>query len=271
MIEPRCPECLSPEIEPDPKSTTMRWRCGNCGERFDFETAFVQLREAEDFRSEMEPEPLFHLHRNLALIELRACDGALRALNPYSDAEELHRILDAALARRVIEARRPGAALHAYLLPGAEPHPVLGVDAGVGAELLGPRLALEQEKGEDPISYTVRWLERIVEAANDLLAGRLHRSSAGSRAADPGTVGPRSHRPTPGASPQRRYTAAGCWLRPDATMVPKVEADGFSIAAALAEFGERIEAGDRDPEAVALEVTVSWRDEASDDGQGAAR
>jgi hypothetical protein len=259
MIEPRCPGCISPEIEPDPESTSGRWRCGNCGERFDFESAFIQLREAEDFRSEMEPDPLFRFHRNLAQIELRACDGALRTLNPYSDVEELHRSLDAAAARRVIEARRPGAALHAYLSPGAEPHPVLGVDPGVGAELVGPELALRQEEGEDPISYTVRRLEEIVASANRLLADRSHGGSGGPPAAGPRTIGPRSHRPLSRRSPRRRYTAAARRLGPDAPMGEKVGAEGLSIAVVLAEVGERIEAGGLDAEAMALEVTVSWQ------------
>ena len=46
--------------------------------------------------------------------ELHAPDGAIRSLSPYSDTGELNGILDAATAWRVIEARRPGAALHAY-------------------------------------------------------------------------------------------------------------------------------------------------------------
>jgi hypothetical protein len=258
MIEPRCPDCISPEIEPDPASTTGRWRCGNCGERFDFEDTFIKLAEAEDFRSEMEPDPMFHLHRNRAQIELRACDGALRALNPYSDAEELHRILDAAAARRVIEARRPGAALHAYLFPGAEPHPVLGVDPGVGAELVGPELALSQEEGEDPISYTVRWLGHMVDGANGLLAGRLHGASGSLPEADPRTVGPRWHRPASRLRADRRYTATARWTHRDAATGATVDAEGLSIASVLSDVAERIEARDPDPEAVGLDVIVSW-------------
>jgi hypothetical protein len=265
-MEPRCLDCLCPDIEPDPESTTGRWRCGNCGERFDFENAFISLGEAEDFRSEMEPEPLFHFRRNLAEIELRACDGTLRALNPYSDVEELHRFLDAAAARRVVEPRRAGAALHAYLSPGANPHPVLGVDAGIGAELIGPELALQPEKGEDPISYTVRWLEQIVGSANDLLAGRLHGGAGRPSTADLGTDGPQSHRPASGARPRRRYTAAAYWLHPDATTAGKLDAEGLSIAVVLAALGERIEASEFDPEAHTLAVTLTWsEDRAAED------
>jgi len=268
MIEPRCPDCISPEIEPDPDSTSGRWRCANCGECFDFEDAFVKLREAEDFRSEMEPDLLFHLHRNRAQIELRACDGALRALNPYSDVEELHRILDVAVARRVIEARRPGAALHAYLFPGAEPHPVLGVDPGVGADLVGPELALRPEEGEDPISYTVRRLRQMVDSANDLLTGRLHGAGASPAAPDPRAVGPRSHRPGSGRSPKRHYIGDARCHWSDGTMPERLEAEGVTILGVLTELGERIEAGHLDPEADTLvEVSVTWD---GGDGVGSA-
>jgi hypothetical protein len=260
MIVPRCPDCLSPAIEPDPHSDTGRWRCDNCGERFDLETAFIQLREAEDFRSEMESEPMFHLHRDLAEMELRVPDGALRALNPYSDVEELHRVLDAATASGAIEPRRAGAALHAYLHPGAQQHPVLGVDPGLGAELIGPELALRPAPGEDPISYTLRWLAQIVGAANNLLAAHLHGASGSRPDGCPRDEGPRSHRPASGRSPHRRYTAAAYWLHPDAPMSEKISAEGLSIAGVLAEVGERTEAGGLDAKASALGVSVFWED-----------
>lgn len=193
------------------------------------------------------------------------------ARSAYGDVEEFHRILDAVAARRVIEARRPRAALHAYLLPGAEPHPVLGVDSGVGAELIGPELALPPEEGEDPISYTVRWLGQMVDSANDLLTGRLHGAAGRAPATDLRTVGPRSHRPASGRSPRRRYTAAAYWLHTDAPMAEKVDAEDLSIAFVLAGVGERIEAGDLDPGAVALEVTVSWEDDPTTGGREVAR
>jgi hypothetical protein len=268
MIEPRCPQCISPEIEPDPESTTGRWRCGNCGQRFDFEHALIRLGEAEDFRSEMEPDPMFHLHRNRAQIELRACDGSLRVLGPFSDAEELNQILEVAASLRVIEVRRRGAALHAYLFPGDEPHPVLGIDPGVGPELVGPELALAPEDGEDPISYTVRWLGRMVDTANDLLTGGLH-GAAGARAvlrhrAD----GPRSHRPT-APLPQPGFVGDARLHRPDGTIADQVEAEGATISEVLAALGDRIEAGDIDPAADVLVEAAVTRPDGDDDGESA--
>jgi hypothetical protein len=246
MIEPRCPRCISPEIAPDPQSTMGRWRCEDCGERFDFEHALVSLGEAEDFRSQMEPDPMFHLRRNRAQIELRACDGVLRALSPYSDLEELHRILDAAADRRVIEARHPGAALRAYLSPSPAPHAVLGVDPGVGAVLVGPALELTQEEDEDPISYTVRRLGHMVDAANELLSGRLHGVSAPRQTDRPRPEGPRGHRP--GAEPRRRFVGDARRHLPDGTIAERVEAEGPTISAVLADLGTQIETGDMDPE-----------------------
>lgn len=265
MIEPRCPECISPEIEPDAESATGRWRCRDCGARLDLEAAFVRLGEADDFRSAMESEPMFRLHRDQAEAEIRALDGAIGVLSPYSDVEELHHALGAATARGVIETRRDGAALHAYLYPGFPPHPVLGVDPGLGAVLVGPELALPQEEGEDPVSYTVRRLGHMVDGANDLLAGRLH-GGGGPSADDPRAVGPRSHRPASRQGRRHRYTASVLWLSPDLTKTYEAEADGLSIPTALVALGERIEASDFDPEIdiPAINLTLSWKVEGGD-------
>jgi len=188
MLVPKCPECLSPDIDPDANSTCGWWRCANCGALFDYESALIELREAVDFRSAIETEPLFHLNSRLATIELRVAGGPLQPVSPYSDPGEMHRALDAALARGVIESRRDGAALHAYAIPGADFHTVLGVDPGVGAELIGPRLVMKQEPGEDPISYTVRWLDWIVESANALVGGQLQAAKGRRPEIDLGTA-----------------------------------------------------------------------------------
>jgi hypothetical protein len=269
MIEPRCPECTSPEIEPDPQSTSGRWRCGNCGERFDYEAAFIQLREAVDFLSAIEPERLFDFQRDLAEAELRAGDGALRVLDPHSDAQELHRALDAAIARRVIRPPRQGAALHAYLPADARAHPVLGVDRGAGPELIGPSLGLRRRRSEDPISYTVRWLGQIVDDANDLLlAAQLHGASGRVAVVDAGSDGPQSHRPPPARGPQRHFVAVAYWIRPDATMGETFLAEGRSILSALVGAAERIELADFHPKH-ALRFAVMWKDEADVGGEEA--
>jgi hypothetical protein len=258
MIEPRCPGCISPEIEPDPQSTIGRWRCEHCGRRFQLEHAFVRLGEAEDFRSAMGPERTFRLRPDRARIEMRACDGALRTISPFSDVEEMHQILDAAAARRVIEARRPGAALRAYLSVGAPPHPVLGVDPGVGAELIGPSLALVQGEGEDPIAYTLRWLGYVVDAANGLLIGRLRAGSGSGPAERLRPEGPRSHRPAAEPRPQRRFVGDALVHRPDGTLSGRVDAEGPTISAVLATLGTRIETSDIDPDAdILVEAAVT--------------
>lgn len=259
MIEPRCPECLSPEIEPDRASDVGRWHCRNCGGRFDLEFAFVRLREAVDFRSALESEPAFHLHVALAERELRALDGTIRALSPYSDAGELHRVLDAAVATGVIEPLRVGATLRAYLFPGPEPHPVLGVALGVGAELVGPEPALRQEEGEDPVAYTLRRLAQIVGVANDLLAGHPFGEVTSPQVDRTGRDGPRSHHPAPGSEADARYVGDAIRHGMDGRMGQRIEVRGATIVGVLSELGRRIEADAHDPDADTLVVASVTR------------
>lgn len=251
MLEPRCPACVSPEINPDRESTDGQWRCENCGERFDYEAAFIQLGEAEDFRSAMETKPLFYFDRDRAEAEVRDADSSLRALNPFADAGELHCALDAATECGVIGARRANAALHAYEIPAPYTDPVLGVDPGTGAELVGPALAPPFAEEEEPVSFTVRWLEQIVASANDLLAGQLHAASGRPAEADLDADGLQSH---------RRYVAVAYWLRADSSMGESFRAGGTSIPRALGAVGRQIEAGDFDPQH-SLHLAVFWADQ----------
>ncbi len=50
-MEPRCPECCSPEVAPDPQGSAEARRCGNCGARFSRGAAFVTVAEAEALSS----------------------------------------------------------------------------------------------------------------------------------------------------------------------------------------------------------------------------
>jgi len=50
-MELRCPECCSPEVDPDPRGAADARRCGNCGARFSREAAFVTVAEAEALSS----------------------------------------------------------------------------------------------------------------------------------------------------------------------------------------------------------------------------
>jgi len=112
-MELRCPECASPEVEPDPQEGDEARRCANCGARFPRDSAFVSVLEAEAYRGDVTPPQLFAFNPTLAEMELRKGDGAITTINPYSDADELHRLLDGAQAARIIESVRHGLRLPA--------------------------------------------------------------------------------------------------------------------------------------------------------------
>lgn len=171
-MELRCPECASPEIEPDPQGGDEARRCANCGARFPRDSAFVTVLEAEAYRGEVTPPQLFAFNPTLAEIELRKGDGAITAINPYSDADELHRLLDGAQAVEVVESARVRATIYVYPLSISEPDPLLAVETGAGPTLLGFELKLRQHEDEDPIAFTIRFLEEAVAEANGLAAGR---------------------------------------------------------------------------------------------------
>lgn len=263
MVEPKCPGCNSPEINPDPQGADGEWHCGNCERRFDYEDAFIHLREAVDFLTQMETEPMFPVRPRTRDARAEPCRRPALCSQPLQrsgGAARRARSSDGQWGHRVPP---QGAALRAYLFPGASPHPVLGVDPGVSAVVIGPRLALSQDPGEDPIAYTVRWLERAVGAANDLLAGRLHAALPGRPEVASAPDGPRSHRQAPGPAPRRRFVAVAYWLL-DSTLGETFEAEGTSISGVLADVSEQIEAHDFHPDHF-LGVGVMWKDNVSAD------
>lgn len=172
-MELRCPKCCSPEAMSDPQFGEEARRCANCGEGFPRESALVTVLEAEAHRSEATPRPLFTFDPKLAETELRRLVGAISVANPYSDADELHQLLDGAQVVGIVSASRARAKIYVYPLSISEPDPILAVDPGIGPTLLGSELKLRQEKGEDPIAFTVRFLEETVEEANGLAAERF--------------------------------------------------------------------------------------------------
>ncbi|MBS1895602.1 MAG: hypothetical protein JST59_30245 [Actinobacteria bacterium] len=247
-MEPRCPECQSPDIDP-PTGGRPEWRCRACGAFFPLEDTLVSFAEAEAFGRPSQDEPAFTLDREAAERELRDPDGVIGALSPYADPEELRGTLLAAVEGGIIEVGRPGAGLRVHVSTGAEPHPVLVVDPGAGVELAGPELALRPEPGEDPVAYTLRWLGRIVADARAAVAGR--------RVPLPGGVSADERSGLPG----RRYQAICSALFADGTVgATLAEADALSLTGVLAEIGERLEAAGLGPQVDALDLTVSWQE-----------
>ncbi len=176
-MELRCPECCSPEVIADPPRSAEALRCANCGARFQPDAALVNVLEAKALAREAAPEPLFTFQPKLAASELRRRDGAIWPITPYSDPDELHRLIEGAQAKQLVGSGRPRAAIYVYPLSVGEPDPLLAVDPGIGPTLLGFDLKLRQGEDEDPISFTVRFLEEAVEEANGL-AARLGADSA---------------------------------------------------------------------------------------------
>lgn len=172
-MELRCPECVSPEVErTDLGQIADERRCGNCGARFPRRRALVTVLDAETLRLDTSPSASFALNLRLAEFNLRNEDGQMATINPYSDADELNALLDGAQGSDVVAVQGENAALFVYPLSLSEPDPILAVDPGVGPTLLGHSLKLRQREGEDPISFTVRFLSEAVEEANALAAGR---------------------------------------------------------------------------------------------------
>jgi hypothetical protein len=171
-MELRCPQCCSPEVEPDPQGSDEYRRCGNCGERFPRDAALVTVLDAEAHQPDAGLQQLFTFNPTLAAVELRRLGGAIATASPHSDADELNALLDGARAAAIISAERERTRLYVYPLSVGEPEPLLAVDPGAGPTLLGYSVKLPQHEGEDPISFTVRVLEELTEEANGLAAGR---------------------------------------------------------------------------------------------------
>lgn len=172
-MELRCPECVSPEVEPtELDQIADQHDCRNCGARFPRRQALVTVLDAETPRVDTSPPALFSFDPRRAEFMLRHKSGPLATINPHSDADELNGLLDGAQGIDIILAERERAVLYVYPLSLREPDPILAVDPGVGPTLLGHALKLRQGEEEDPISFTVRFLSEAVEEANALAAGR---------------------------------------------------------------------------------------------------
>jgi hypothetical protein len=171
-MELRCPDCLSPEVGPRVDDGPDDLRCDNCGERFERDEAFMTVRDAESRVPAPVPAELFVLDLALARAELEDPDGAVQVADPHSDADELDRLLDGAQDREIIRSRRAPAMMHIYPLSVSHADPLLAVAPGTGPTLLGSEQRLRRRDGEDPIGFTLRVLEEMVEEANSLAAGR---------------------------------------------------------------------------------------------------
>ena len=173
----RCPECSSAEADSltEPGS---RIECDNCGAEFAREGALITVAEGErDLRRAGPPQELFTLDRRRAAFDLRNLEGAVSPVSPHSDADGLNALVDDALFARVIRRARPDVCLAIYPLSLSDPEPILAVNPSSGPTLLGWSLKLQQHNGENPVDFTVRVLDQIVEQAN-ALAGSYQADSA---------------------------------------------------------------------------------------------
>ena len=120
---------------------------------------------------------MFDLDHRRAAFDLANPDGAISPVSPHSDPDELNTLVDDALFARVIRRARPDVCLAIYPLSLSDPEPILAVNPSSGPTLLGWSLKLQQHDGENPVDFTVRVLDQIVEQAN-ALAGSYQADSA---------------------------------------------------------------------------------------------
>ncbi len=106
-------------------------------------------------------------------MELIDPDGGLWPINPYSDADELNLLAEAAQATGVLAAECPRARLYVYPMSLAEPEPILAVNLGCGPTLLGHAVQLYLAEPAGPVEYTLGFLTDLCAGAN-LLAASYH-------------------------------------------------------------------------------------------------
>jgi len=112
---------------------------------------------------------LFTFDRDRAARSIVDPDGALWPVNAYADADELHALLEAALACRALAPRQPGAHLYVYPMSLAEPEPLLALQPADGSPtLLGHSLKLTEREGENPVDFTLRLLDEVAAEASRL-------------------------------------------------------------------------------------------------------
>lgn len=112
---------------------------------------------------------LFRFDSDKARAAIYDPDGAIWPVNSFSDADELNRLMEAAVDARVIAPGEVGAYIHIYPLSICEPDPVLAVSRVRGPSLLGHSLKLRDWDGETPLEFTLRLLKEIAGAANALI------------------------------------------------------------------------------------------------------
>jgi hypothetical protein len=171
-MELRCPDCASPEVALIDRGT--RLECGNCGAEFTREQSFVTVADAEAYAAargcpDRSSAELFRFDLAKARTAIADPDGAIWPVNSFSDADELHSLLQAASECDVITCAERRAALYVYPLALTDPAPILAVDPGSGPTLVGHELAMRERDGEDPLEFTLRLLEETTEEANGLL------------------------------------------------------------------------------------------------------
>ena len=84
------------------------------------------------------------------------------------DADELHRLIDDALDKGIIERKERAARIAIYPLSISEPEPQVSVYSGDGPTLLGSGVAFAHKEGIDEIEASVEALQTLVDDANDL-------------------------------------------------------------------------------------------------------
>jgi hypothetical protein len=169
---PRCPQCLSEEVQLDPQDPADVRRCGNCSARFGREEALVSVGEAEALSVRVDVPPVFGFDRARALASIEDPDKELWPVNAFSDIDELEGLLRAARETDVVGCEEAGAELSLYPLSLAEPDPVPALGREGSSTLLGHGLGLREREGENPVEFTLRFLEEVVAQANALAGDR---------------------------------------------------------------------------------------------------
>lgn len=133
--------------------------------------------EAEALRASAATPAPFVFDRDRALASITDPDGELWPVNAFSDVDELEGLLRAAREGDVIGCEAPGAELHVYPLSLSEPDAVVAVGRPGSPTLLGHGLGLREREGENPVEFTLRFLEEATQEANALARSR-HPDSA---------------------------------------------------------------------------------------------
>lgn len=126
---------------------------------------------------------IFRFDRDRAAADLNGPEDTLWPVNAYSDADELNQLLEAAQAADLLISR-PHGRLFVYPLSICEPDPLLAASLANGPTLLGHELKFRERDGEDPIAFTLRFLDDLVAEANGLLGQLSYDSTCLDRIAE---------------------------------------------------------------------------------------